>query len=182
MSVPLRHLPLLLIASVGLHNITWAQETIEEKEERFRQRSEKIESEELATPFGGITTNGKIVPGLFNIKSTGVSTEPVRRLIVPSSLTLMEAVDGPLPLRHSPREIPTPRPSSSFLGRPSRSFTACKVSTRPLRGKLAPPTDVSPSLMTFFIRKSNGSIPSWWAMLSMWDSTAKCRSATPEAR
>jgi len=66
MSVPLRHLPIVLITSVCLHNITWAQETIEEKEERFRQRSEKIESEELATPFGGITTNGKIVPGLFN--------------------------------------------------------------------------------------------------------------------
>lgn len=33
----------------------------------------------LAEPFKGITTNGKIEPGLFHIQSTGVSTAPVRR-------------------------------------------------------------------------------------------------------
>ncbi len=32
----------------------------------------------LADPFLGITTNGKIESGLFSIRSTGVSTEPVR--------------------------------------------------------------------------------------------------------
>ena len=32
----------------------------------------------LADPFRGITANGKIEPGLFAIRSTGVSTEPVR--------------------------------------------------------------------------------------------------------
>jgi hypothetical protein len=32
----------------------------------------------LAEPFHGITTNGKIEPGLFSIRSTGVSTKPVR--------------------------------------------------------------------------------------------------------
>jgi len=32
----------------------------------------------LADPFRGITTSGKIEPGLFPIRSTGVSTEPVR--------------------------------------------------------------------------------------------------------
>ena len=33
----------------------------------------------LADPFKGITTNGRVEPGLFAIRSTGVSTEPVRK-------------------------------------------------------------------------------------------------------
>jgi hypothetical protein len=36
-------------------------------------------SEALAEPFKGVTTNGKVVPGLFSIRSTGVSTGPVIR-------------------------------------------------------------------------------------------------------
>ncbi|HWQ34534.1 MAG TPA: DUF3500 domain-containing protein [Blastocatellia bacterium] len=36
-------------------------------------------SEALAEPFKGVTTNGKVVPGLFSIRSTGVSTGPVVR-------------------------------------------------------------------------------------------------------
>jgi hypothetical protein len=46
--------------------------------ERFRQMSEEYESKGLTTPFKGITTNGEVVPGLFAIKPSGVSTEPVR--------------------------------------------------------------------------------------------------------
>jgi hypothetical protein len=46
--------------------------------ERFRQMSEEYESKGLATPFKGITTNGEVVPGLFAIRPSGVSTEPVR--------------------------------------------------------------------------------------------------------
>jgi hypothetical protein len=37
------------------------------------------EAEALAEPFRGITSNGQVEPGLFSIRSTGVSTEPVRR-------------------------------------------------------------------------------------------------------
>src|SRR5262245_31724235 len=33
----------------------------------------------LAEPFKGITANGQIEPGLFALRSTGVSTEPVRK-------------------------------------------------------------------------------------------------------
>jgi hypothetical protein len=33
----------------------------------------------LAEPFKGVTTNGQIEPGLFAIRSTGVSTAPVRK-------------------------------------------------------------------------------------------------------
>lgn len=47
--------------------------------ERFRTMSEQAEKKGLAEPFRGITTDGKVVPGLFAIKSTGVSTEPVRK-------------------------------------------------------------------------------------------------------
>jgi hypothetical protein len=37
------------------------------------------EAEALAEPFRGITTNGTVQTGLFTVKSTGVSTEPVRK-------------------------------------------------------------------------------------------------------
>ena len=46
--------------------------------EKFRQWSEEYEREGLATPFKGVTTNGEVVPGLFEINPTGVSTESVR--------------------------------------------------------------------------------------------------------
>jgi len=46
--------------------------------ERFRQMSEDYEREGLAAPFRGVTTSGEVIPGLFEIKPTGVLTEPVR--------------------------------------------------------------------------------------------------------
>jgi hypothetical protein len=46
--------------------------------ERFRRMSEDFEKEGLAEPFKGITTNGEVIPGLFEIKSAGVSTAAVR--------------------------------------------------------------------------------------------------------
>src|ERR1700745_1722143 len=46
--------------------------------EQFRKMSEDYEKEGLAAPFKGITTTGEVMPGLFEIKPTGVSTEPVR--------------------------------------------------------------------------------------------------------
>ena len=45
---------------------------------RFRKMSEDYELEGLAQPFRGVTTNGTVVPDLFHISPTGVSTEPVR--------------------------------------------------------------------------------------------------------
>jgi hypothetical protein len=47
--------------------------------ERFRQMSEQAEKAGLAEPFKGITAHGDVVPGLFKIAATGVSTEPVRK-------------------------------------------------------------------------------------------------------
>jgi Protein of unknown function (DUF3500) len=46
--------------------------------EELLRLSIEAERPGLADPFKGITTNGKIEPGLFKIRSTGVSTEPVR--------------------------------------------------------------------------------------------------------
>jgi Protein of unknown function (DUF3500) len=37
------------------------------------------EAAALAEPFRGITTDGKVQPGLFHIRSTGVTTAPVRK-------------------------------------------------------------------------------------------------------
>ncbi len=50
--------------------------------EQFRKMSEDYEKEGLAAPFKGITTNGEVMPGLFEIKPTGVSTEPLRNAAV----------------------------------------------------------------------------------------------------
>jgi hypothetical protein len=49
-----------------------------DRAERFRRMSKEAENRGLAEPFKGITTDGTVVPGLFSIRSTGVSTGPVR--------------------------------------------------------------------------------------------------------
>lgn len=41
----------------------------------FREQLQRA----MSDPFKGITTDGNVVPGLFKIKSTGVSTKPVRQ-------------------------------------------------------------------------------------------------------
>jgi hypothetical protein len=46
--------------------------------ERFRQMSEEAEQKGLTRPFRGITTNGDVMPGLFQVSPSRVSTEPVR--------------------------------------------------------------------------------------------------------
>jgi Protein of unknown function (DUF3500) len=50
--------------------------------EQFRVRSREAEAKGLAEPFTGITATGKVEPGLFAVRSTGVSTEPVRAAAV----------------------------------------------------------------------------------------------------
>src|SRR5512134_2826210 len=46
--------------------------------ERFLKMSTDAETRGLAEPFKGITTAGTPIPGLFAIRSTGVSTAPVK--------------------------------------------------------------------------------------------------------
>src|SRR5437762_9613725 len=50
----------------------------EQTASRFRQMSADFEQKGLAEPFKGITANGSVEPALFQIRSTEVSTEPVR--------------------------------------------------------------------------------------------------------
>jgi len=45
---------------------------------RFPAMSRAAEEKGLAEPFKGITTNGEAIKGLFPLRSTGVSTAPVR--------------------------------------------------------------------------------------------------------
>jgi hypothetical protein len=53
----------------------------EEYLKRSREFSARMEKTGLAEPFKGITTNGTVVPNLFSLRSTGVSTEPVRAAV-----------------------------------------------------------------------------------------------------
>src|SRR4029453_17695808 len=46
--------------------------------EGLQRLSRERETPGAAAPFRGITSNGQVEPGLFSIKSTGVSTAPVR--------------------------------------------------------------------------------------------------------
>jgi hypothetical protein len=50
--------------------------------ERSRETGARMDAAGLEEPFKGVTTNGVVVPGLFEIRSTGVSTEPVRTAAV----------------------------------------------------------------------------------------------------
>ncbi len=47
--------------------------------ERFKAMSADAEKKGLAEPYKGITAKGEVQPGLFPIRSTGVTTEPVRK-------------------------------------------------------------------------------------------------------
>jgi hypothetical protein len=70
------------LITVSAANLLQAQVTDAKQKERFNQMSERSEKEGLAEPFKGITTNGEVVPGLFEIRSTGVSTDPVRNAAI----------------------------------------------------------------------------------------------------
>ena len=56
--------------------------TRQNQADRNRQMSHDAETRGLAEPFKGITTDGRIVPDLFSIRSTGVSTAPVENKAV----------------------------------------------------------------------------------------------------
>ncbi|NND32465.1 MAG: DUF3500 domain-containing protein [Saprospiraceae bacterium] len=61
------------------HSLMIAQNREQSRFERFKQMSQKAEESGLEEDFKGITTGGAVVPDLFKIRSTGVSTEPVRK-------------------------------------------------------------------------------------------------------
>jgi hypothetical protein len=68
-----------LLATTVLAPWAFGQEqTREAMAESYRQISEEYERVGLAAPFKGITTDGQVIPALFDISPTGISTEPVR--------------------------------------------------------------------------------------------------------
>ncbi len=71
-------LSFILLLAV-LYRRAESQQPPENRAERFRQMSLEAEAKGLAQPFQGVTTNGTVQPGLFSIRSTGVSTEPVQK-------------------------------------------------------------------------------------------------------
>jgi hypothetical protein len=74
---------ILVAAAACVAAIALAQQPASENmTERFARMSRDAEKAGLAEPFRGITTNGQVEPGLFTIKSTGVSTAPVRQAAV----------------------------------------------------------------------------------------------------
>jgi hypothetical protein len=68
-----------LVALPLLGSAAQTQQPAEDRGERFRRMSRDAETRGLADPFKGITTMGEVMPGLFGIRSTGVSTAPVRK-------------------------------------------------------------------------------------------------------
>ena len=69
----------MLLYLPGIGSIALTQAPAEDRTERFRRMSRDAETRGLAEPFKGITTNGQTLPNLFAIRSTGVSTQPVRK-------------------------------------------------------------------------------------------------------
>jgi len=62
----------LAVLFVFSHEAAWTQ--VLDRIAAFRE----LERRAVAEPFKGVTTDGRIVPGLFKISATGVSTRPVR--------------------------------------------------------------------------------------------------------
>ena len=71
--------PMLLISLATYGFKSPSQQPQGDRAERFQRMSKDAENRGLAEPFKGITTDGNVIPGLFPIRSTGVSTEPVRK-------------------------------------------------------------------------------------------------------
>ena len=71
-----------VLVSAVLNSAAFAQAPGGDLLSRFQQMSLNAEERGLSEPFVGVTTNGEVVPGLFAIGSTGVSTEPVREAAV----------------------------------------------------------------------------------------------------
>jgi Protein of unknown function (DUF3500) len=79
----LRLAPLLgcfaILAVMACSLAAIARQAPTDPRERYRAMSKEAEAKGLAEPFKGITTNGKVVSNLFPIRSTGVSTDAVRK-------------------------------------------------------------------------------------------------------
>jgi hypothetical protein len=61
----------LAVLALAVHHVAWTQG---DRLSVFREQERRA----LSEPFKGVTARGDVVPGLFRIHSTGVSTRPVR--------------------------------------------------------------------------------------------------------
>ena len=75
------YVAILAVIGLGVRSLSQQQPGSQSgsREDRFRQMSKEAETRGLQESFKGVTTNGTVVPGLFPVRSTGVSTEPVRK-------------------------------------------------------------------------------------------------------
>ena len=89
-----------LLAFCLARTVLAAEPPAETRFQRFKRMSDDAEKAGLAEPFRGITTNGTVAPGLFAIRSTGVSTEPVRQAAVAflASLSAVERAKTTFPV------------------------------------------------------------------------------------
>src|SRR5262245_20946754 len=72
--------PLLVIGIIGYRIQSLSQQPqAVDRAEQFKRMSKDAEAKGLAEPFKGITTDGNPITGLFPVRSTGVSTAPVRK-------------------------------------------------------------------------------------------------------
>lgn len=69
----------LLLAGLAVLAVALPQRDGEGLIERFTRQSREAEARGLAEPFKGITANGTVETGLYSMRSTGVSTAPVRK-------------------------------------------------------------------------------------------------------
>jgi len=73
-----RHVLVLFLCSLSQTNAVLAQAPDPDVyRQRSMQWSERMNEQALAESFKGITTHGTVQPGLFEIRSTGISTAPV---------------------------------------------------------------------------------------------------------
>ena len=67
-----------IVMSLFINNYAIAQPRgAEEWLQISQQWSDRMNGEMLSTPFKGITTDGQVQQGLFEIRSTGISTKPI---------------------------------------------------------------------------------------------------------
>ncbi|AEG91533.1 DUF3500 domain-containing protein [Ramlibacter tataouinensis] len=77
--------------TVPLHATAQQSEPALSRADINLRRSLEAEARGLGEPFRGVTTDGRVVPNLFENRSTGVSTEPVRQAAVEFLSALTEA-------------------------------------------------------------------------------------------
>lgn len=70
---------LLLVLLVAKPGMLLSQQDANQRRQNFERMSRDAETKGLADSYKGISTSGQNEPGLFPIRSTGVSTGPVRQ-------------------------------------------------------------------------------------------------------